>query len=328
MANNISRQVLSGVIRREAVEDMGGAVRDFFNLDAVQLEPGQFRCQIDFIAAGNTLVYREHYPLRTHLFGELLHNRFGFAIPEQGPSLKFAGEEMDHCRLASAMTGEEMDVFAPGGLKQFVVLMDHQKLLRLAEETGLPKDVIASITPGRSTMPLVTKPQSVAHLGHRVQNLLRDAAAETLTVDAELFEDWVYAEALSMQDVKDLPSGRPTAAVVVCRAIEMCEQSAGPLRIAEICANLKISLSSLESAFRKVTGLTPHAYFLRRRLNRARAELIKTDPRSTRVTDVALSNGFTEFGRFAVRYRQLFGESPSETLKRNGRERVHFGFKT
>ena len=48
-----AKQALSGIIRRDAVEDMGGAVKNFFNLDALQLEPGPFCCQIDFIAAGN-----------------------------------------------------------------------------------------------------------------------------------------------------------------------------------------------------------------------------------------------------------------------------------
>lgn len=107
-------QVFSGVVRREAIEDMSAAVSNFFDLRAVQLEAGPMQCQIDFIAAGNTFFYLEHYPLRTHLTGELLHNRFGFALPMQGPNITFAGEDMEHSRLASAITGEEFDLFAAG----------------------------------------------------------------------------------------------------------------------------------------------------------------------------------------------------------------------
>lgn len=324
-AQDTAKQALSGIIRRDAVEDMGGAVKNFFNLDAVQLEPGQCRCQIDFIAAGNSFVYREHYPLRTHLFGELLHGRFGFAIPECGPNLKFAGEEMDQCRLASAMTGEEMDVYAPGGLKQFVVLLDHGRLLRLAEATGLSREVLAALRPGRSTMPLVAKPQAVRAFGGKVQSFLAEAATGKLAVDAEVFEDWVYAEALSIMDVNDVPTGRPSAAVVVQRAIEVADTWRGPLRIASLCEAINISLTGLEVSFRKVTGLTPHAYFLRRRLNRARVELLSADPLEGKVTEVALGQGFTELGRFAVRYRELFGELPSQTLRRAERGRVQVG---
>lgn len=304
------------MIRRDAIEDMAGAVRNFFDLEAVQLEPGACRCQIDFIAAGNTFLYREHYPLRTHLVGELLHNRFGFAIPDQGPNLKFAGEQMDHCRLASAMTGEEMDVHAPGGLKQFVVLLDHARLLTLAEEAGLPKPVQQALRSGRSTMPLVARPQAVAALGQSLGERLRAAASGELLMDAADFEDWVYAEALSILDVRDVPLGRPPASVLVRRATDLMEAQSGPVRITKLCSQLHVSVSTLESAFKSVTGVSPHTFFLRRRLNQARSILLREDPDQRKVTDIAVELGFSELGRFAVRYRQMFGESPSETLRR------------
>ena len=317
-------QILSGVIRREAVEDMGAAVSNFFDLQAVQLEPGEMKCQIDFIAAGNTFMYQEHYPRRTHLTGELLHDRFGFAIPVEGPSLKFSGEQMDRCRLASAMTGEEMDVFAPGGLKQFVVLLDHARLLSMADEAGLPVEVQHALRPGRSTMPLVAKPHAVASLSQRLQHLLHLAAVGELSMDTAYFEDWIYAQALSILDVKNVPCGRPPAAVLVRRAVEISEAHGGPVRIANLCSALRVSPGTLENAFKTVTGVTPHVFFLRRRLNQARSVLLSEDPAQRKVTEIALSLGFSELGRFAVRYREMFGESPSETLRRSDTARVCF----
>ena len=305
------------MIRRDAVEDMSAAVSNFFDLRAVQLEPGDMQCRIDFIAAGNTFMYLENYPLRTHLTGELLHNRFGLAIPVAGPSLKFSGEQMDHCRLASAMTGEEMDVFAPGGLKQFVVLLDHARLLSMADEAGLPLDVQRALRPGRSTMPLVAKPRAVASLSQRLQHMLHLAAVGELDMTPAYFEDWLYGQTLSILDVKEAPCGRPPAAVLVRRAIEISESHGGPVRIAELCTELRVSPGTLENAFKSATGVTPHAFFLRRRLNQARQVLLREDAGQRNVTDIALSLGFSELGRFAVRYRQMFGETPSATLKRS-----------
>ena len=319
-----AQQILSGVIRRDAVEDMSAAVSNFFDLHAVQLEPGSMQCRIDFIAAGNTFMYLENYPRRTHLTGELLHNRFGLAIPVAGPGLKFSGEQMDHCRLASAMTGEEIDVFAPGGLKQFVVLLDHARLLSMADEVGLPADVQRALRRGRSIMPLVAKPRAVASLSQRLRHLLHLAAVGELSMDTAYFEDWIYAQALSILDVKDVPCGLPPAAVLVRRAVEISEAHNGPVRIANLCSGLRVSPGTLENAFKTVTGVTPHAYFLRRRLNQARSVLLSEDPAQRKVTEIALSLGFSELGRFAVRYREMFGESPSETLRRSDTARVCF----
>ena len=317
-----AQQILSGVIRRDAVEDMSAAVSNFFDLQAVQLEPGSMQCRIDFIAAGNTFMYLENYPRRTHLTGELLHNRFGLAIPVAGPSLKFSGEQMDHCRLASAMTGEEMDVFAPGGLKQFVVLLDHPRLLSMADEAGLPVDVQRALRRGRSTMPLVAKPRAVASLSQRLQHMLHLAAVGELNMSAAYFEDWLYGEALSILDVRDQPAGRPPGAALGRRAIEVADANVGPVMVATLCSQLRVSPSTLENAFKTVTGVTPHAFFLRRRLNAARNVLLREDPAGRRVTDVATELGFSELGRFAVRYREMFGETPSETLRRSSRTTV------
>ena len=311
-----AQQILSGVIRRDAVEDMSAAVSNFFDLHAVQLEPGSMQCRIDFIAAGNTFMYLENYPRRTHLTGELLHNRFGLAIPVTGASLNFSGEQMDHCRLASAMTGEEMDVFAPGGLKQFVVLLDHARLLSMADEAGLPVDVQRALRRGRSTMPLVAKPRAVASLSQRLQHMLHLAAVGELSMDAAYFEDWLYGETLSILDVKEAPCGRPPAAVLVRRSIEISESCAGPVRIARLCTALRVSPGTLEHAFKSVAGVTPHAFFLRRRLNEARQALLREDAELRNVTEIALSLGLSELGRFSVRYREMFGEMPSQTLRR------------
>lgn len=312
-----AQQILSGVVRREAIEDMSAAVSSFFDLDAVQLEPGPMQCQIDFVAAGDTFFYLEHYQLRTHLNGELLHNRFGFAVPLEGPSVKFAGENMERSRLASAITGEEFDLHAAGGLKQCVVLLDHRRLLGLAEEFGLPAEIQRGLEPGRPTAALTAKPAAVSEFGRRLCGLLQAAATGQLSLDAGQLQDWLYAETISLLEVKDAPFGRPPGAVLVRRAIEISESCAGPVRIAELCVALRVSPGTLENAFKSVTGLTPHAFFLRRRLNEARKVLLREDADCRNVTDIALSLGFSELGRFAVRYREMFGETPSQTLKRS-----------
>jgi AraC-like DNA-binding protein len=122
--------------------------------------------------------------------------------------------------------------------------------------------------------------------------------------------------------VKDLPAGRPPGAVLVRRAIEIADTPRGPVPVATLCRLLRVSPGTLESAFKTVTGVTPHTFFLRRRLNHARSVLLRGDPRGCKVTNIASDLGFTELGRFAVRYRQMFGETPSQTLQRRAQKMV------
>jgi AraC-like DNA-binding protein len=51
------------------------------------------------------------------------------------------------------------------------------------------------------------------------------------------------------------------------------------------------------------------------RMQAVRRALQKADPDITRVTDIATEHGFWELGRFAVKYRHAFGETPSATLR-------------
>jgi len=52
---------------------------------------------------------------------------------------------------------------------------------------------------------------------------------------------------------------------------------------------------------------------------RARHCLLQADPAEDKVTAIPAGLGFTEIGRFSVRYRELFGESPSQALQRRPR---------
>ena len=47
--------------------------------------------------------------------------------------------------------------------------------------------------------------------------------------------------------------------------------------------------------------------------------MLQAHPAEDKVTAIAAALGFTEIGRFSVRYRELFGESPSQTLQRRPR---------
>ncbi|WP_442969163.1 AraC family transcriptional regulator [Pseudomonas sp. Q1-7] len=79
-----------------------------------------------------------------------------------------------------------------------------------------------------------------------------------------------------------------------------------------------MSLRSLYALFERHLGTTPKHYIRQKKLERIRASLADPSCNVRNVTELALDYGFLHLGRFSETYKGLFGELPSDTLKRRG----------
>ncbi|WP_406447500.1 AraC family transcriptional regulator [Streptomyces sp. NBC_01613] len=109
------------------------------------------------------------------------------------------------------------------------------------------------------------------------------------------------------------PPMRPTAVKRVMDAVQ--DLPAEPYDAARLAAIAQVSVRTLQEAFRKHVGMSPMAYVGEVRLQHVRGQLRASAPGSTTVADVAYQWGFAHLGRFARRYRERFGETPSQTLR-------------
>lgn len=76
-----------------------------------------------------------------------------------------------------------------------------------------------------------------------------------------------------------------------------------------------VSSRSLYEGFQKFKGCSPMALLRAIRLERVRRELLVAQP-GTSIASVARKWGFAHLGRFARTYQAVFGEKPSQTLRR------------
>lgn len=99
------------------------------------------------------------------------------------------------------------------------------------------------------------------------------------------------------------------------RAEEYLDANAAvPVTTSDLASAIGMSVRSLQMAFRRHRRETPLGFLRERRYQLARRRLLSgTYPT---VTSVALDSGFEHLGRFSAGYRERFGESPSETLRR------------
>jgi AraC-like DNA-binding protein len=84
----------------------------------------------------------------------------------------------------------------------------------------------------------------------------------------------------------------------------------------ELCGNIGVPERTLRMCCAECLGMGPSRYLLLRRLNMARYALLRADPETASVAEIARRCQFMDPGRFAVTYRTFFGEIPSATLRR------------
>jgi AraC-like DNA-binding protein len=143
-------------------------------------------------------------------------------------------------------------------------------------------------------------------LSHR---LAIDSLQQLLIHGVLQIQSHSYTEALT--------DGGPTpSSDEVTRGIELMRaHPEWPWSSAELARAVGVSARALQKAFQRSGEMTPMRYLRWLRLHRVRTELVHGSPDLVTVTTVASRWGFVHLGRFGVDYRQLFGETPSETLR-------------
>lgn len=103
----------------------------------------------------------------------------------------------------------------------------------------------------------------------------------------------------------------------VRRAVEYVHEHCHlPITSSDLARVASLSLRALQHAFQRSFDCSPNAYIRRVRLDRVRDELLRRDPATTGIADVAKEWGFAHAGRFSASYLQQHGEYPRDTLRR------------
>jgi AraC-like DNA-binding protein len=121
-----------------------------------------------------------------------------------------------------------------------------------------------------------------------------------------------------------LDDGRPASEAVVNRAIDLARAyPESAWTTAKLARATGVSVRALQKAFARSGEPPPMTYLRHVRLQRVRAELAGASQRRSpaTITTVASRWGFVHLGRFAQQYRQMFGESPSQTFRRSDDQR-------
>src|SRR5690625_4286022 len=130
-------------------------------------------------------------------------------------------------------------------------------------------------------------------------------------VCVELLREWAAGAAFPLEH-----GARAAAPGYVRRAEEILSAEAREApSIGDVAARLAISARTLSEGFRQFRGVTPRGFLAARRLEGLRRDLERA-PAHLTVADIAGDWGFLNLGALAGKYRERFGELPSQTRAR------------
>ncbi len=242
-----------------------------------------------------------------------------FITDTQASTTQLGGLEMKADDLAVFGMGATSIVRTEAGYDWGSMSLAHDDLAAAGEAIAGRE-----VTCPTDTFLLRPPPALLAHLRtvHAQAARLARTSPETLAVPGAaraLEHELTYAM------IACLTAGTPTEArrqpgqhaKIVSRFLGFLEARPDePVYLTEICTAIGASERTLRTCCREVLGVGPVRYLWLRRMHLARQALLHANASDATVTRIATAHGFWELGRFSVEYRTLFGELPSESLRR------------
>lgn len=271
-------------------------------------------------------IYQESFSLAAQVQGLSPAGALVLAIPlGKGKMAKYWHDSHGDSTLPATLPGP-LDVTLKEGHSHMVLIVDLEQCRHFLDEhcvEVLLEGVVTHKLPvrGHTLSGLVAWGRRILHFAHPDQvPALESAVVSAINLELAGYLSLIASE-LEPGQGKGTYSSRQLG---LCRALDYLRTRRNArLSIPELLAAADISERSLQYGFKDAFGMTPQAFIKCRRLHFARQQLLTQCSDEASVSQVAAGLGFYELGRFAKEYRQLFGQLPSETLRRHQVFSIH-----
>ena len=240
-----------------------------------------------------------------------------FGLP--GPSrVSVSGMELAPGNLAIIRPGEILGSTAVGvnrwcaisvPCQHFIQSVDRFDASAIEQLMSGPVGLRTFPTNTQRIVSLVESIMGVAGSGHGFESHTRMRAATS-----ELLSEFVGAVSSSSAGRTLGNRRRRSQTRIIRHAREFLEVVGSHCSVADLAESAGVSERTLRIVFAENLGVSPKRLLLLRQLRAIRRDLQRASTGET-VTKVALRHGVWELGRFANRYKYLFSEHPSETLR-------------
>jgi AraC-like DNA-binding protein len=288
-----------------------------------QLDPGMFDVRYGVIDAAPLEISFRRFNLGFKAEAEVAPQKTMIGLMADPRSrARWFGIPTDATSIAATRSTIDVRTEGPGAFYQ--ITLDEAALRRQFPNAPDALFLLENITDARLTHDHMhaARLRACVHrifsLGHKVHATILPHGLPLRIISGTLIP--LLATALHTLDEAPIESSksitRRFAAVRTCETY-MRDHVDSTITLLDLSEVSGMRSRSLINAFQAVTGFSPIDYFKRLRLNGVHRALQGADKPRTRIIDVATAFGFWHMGHFAVDYRVMFGEAPSQTLARS-----------
>ncbi len=299
-------------IRAGSIEEMQEKAA-FWRVRTTQLEPGGYRGSIHVIHTPLMQLGLSVRSNSTKVEGFIPERTLVLALPiSVGSSVQNRGRRLAENAIITYDHTEGLEFSFKGPLKIITVAVSVDEIERRAQ--NLWREAFQD----RTSVGTLHLPDAGARMsaGRKINAILfetmGDSFADFSPRGCREMENAVLDTLLSSVLDRSLIEGMRVRQKIARKAEEYIRTCCrDPISISDLCAAVGTTRRTLHLGFVELYGVPPMHYLRAIRLRGAREDLINARRRDVRVADAAMKWGFEHLGRFALAYRDFFGELPS-----------------
>lgn len=287
-----------------------------------QLTPGRFTGSIHELWIDGMQIFHEStsHVLRQSCVVD--SESWWFGIPVAGgEGCKLGSSAIGADTIAMRPGRSQFELLTPNSFQILGLVVDRQDLERhiqaLNQSSLLPRamqDELLKIRPGQRMRLQELVRQILEEAARTPDIVVNPSSSESIRIavlDA-------LADVCSTHEAAGRAPYRQMSHYKIVRQVRqhLLQNQIETITVVDLCQRFAISRRTLQYAFQDVMGMSPNAYLRTIRLNGVRRCLRDPNSGVTSVQAAAADWGFWHLSQFARDYRELFGELPSERLKR------------
>ena len=289
-----------------------------FDTDFRQLGPAEGSFLLEQLSTPDLLFTRVRLTSHFHQVGSCPPGYRTFSLLASGSrGFRWCGEAVNSDGILVMPEGGDFESVSPPGFDLFNVSLSHSLLARVAQRQ-FGRDLSDILGPNR--LLCHHGGDRVALLRARLHRLSCQIAGSDPAIPLGETPESLAILALSCLrggDIRPPRPGRSKRLQTLQHALEIIARSdPGSLPVEALVSRCAVSRRTLEHAFQDGLGISPAAYLKARRLLSFNRDLLRTAAEQTSVAALVDRHGFRHPGQLAADYRALFGERPSDTLRR------------